>query len=376
MSTRTRAAVAPIAAVAALLCSAAAQAQPKAVVVTDQLAPAEVVVDLGTYDTSEIAHTAYAMAPDPPVPSAACPGDPAAYSWTRTWSKSDEFGNSTFGAGYEGKLTTTSTTGVNAPDKIQVDGSLRAFGTVFGTDVNMVYGKGMASLTGNTGVASASLSVVGQTIWSDSGSKTLTSTKTFSKTFFSASTWITLGIVPVHFTASVAGQLGYAYDVHTIGNSIDMTFNPWGKAYATASASVDMWVASAGVEGILTLVEVGVPAHGVITLYPTLVQYNVNADVTVKSLNGVINAFAKVPGKKWTMKLASWPPAYDATFPIIHANNCGTDIVHSTCGDNQCSGNETYVNCSADCPAPPPEPDDEGIPPICLKQPWKCPNLP
>jgi len=123
---------------------------------TAEIQPAEVVVDLGNYDPTPIAHPAYAITKNAPLasiaaianlndlvlvddsptgPSPTCPAPTATYDWDRVFSKSDEFGNNTFGAGYWAGLTFSSRAGrAGGPDTFRGEAMAKAYATVFGSD--------------------------------------------------------------------------------------------------------------------------------------------------------------------------------------------------------------------------------------------------
>src|SRR5690606_20753100 len=94
---------------------------------------------------------------------------------------------------------------------------------------------------------------------------------------------------------------------------------PNAKVYAQASAGVDMWLASAGVSGTLTLVEASVPSRAGAVVSPDSVKFEVHSDLVLSSLSGKIEGYATLPGKRWTITLAKWDPLFKGTYPIIHA---------------------------------------------------------
>lgn len=366
---------------------------------TGTIAPAEVVVDLGNYDTTVTAHPTYSitknaplassmvanvgdlvLAPDdsPTGPSPSCPAPTATYDWDKVFSKSDEFGNGTFGAGYWAGLTFSSRAGrAGGPDTFRGEAMAKAYATVFGSDREVAKITGTGQMVGTQGTSSYAVRVLGVTVRSRSVSGNLTeNAPIYSATFFSQSKTIWLGPVPVKFTGAVKGSLGVSLEAAYSQSTLYAAAKPNAKVYAQASAGVDMWLASAGVSGTLTLVEAAVPSRAGAVVSPNNVTFEVHSDLTLASLSGKVEAYATLPGKRWTMTLASWDPLFKGTYPIIHAAACTNPIVRPVCGDGTCQSGETSSNCSRDCGAPPADdPTDPDVPLYCQAKPWMCSDL-
>ena len=369
------------------------------IVKTATVATAEEVVDLGNYDTTVTSHTAYSvtknapllsskiayagdlvMAPDdsPTGPSASCPAPTATYDWDKVFSKSDEFGNSTFGAGYWAGLTFSSRAGrAGGPDTFRGEAMAKAYATVFGSDKEVAKITGTGQMVGTQGTSSYAVRVLGVTVRSRSVSGNLTeNAPIYSATFFSQSKTIWLGPVPVSFSGAVKGTLGVSLEAAYSQSTLYAAAKPNAKVYAQASAGVDVWLASAGVSGTLTLVEAAVPSRAGAVVSPSNVTFEVHSDLTLASLSGKIEAYATLPGKRWTMTLAKWDPLFQGTYPIIHAAACTNPIVRPVCGDGVCQSGETSTNCSRDCGSPPPPDTDEPTVPLyCQAKPWMCTDL-
>lgn len=355
---------------------------------TATIAPAEEVVDLGSYDPAPASHPAYAIVKAPPATfayandlvftetaSSSCPAPTATYDWDRVFSKSDEFGNSTFGAGYWAGLTFSSRAGrAGGPDSFTGEAMAKAYATVFGIDKEVAKISGKAQLVGTQGTSSYTVRVLGVDVRSRSVSGNLEeSAPIYNATIFSQSKTIWLGPVPVSFKGAVKGTLGIDVKAQYTSSTLSGEAKPNAKLYATASAGVDMWLASAGVSGTLDLVKAGVPSKATAVVSPGNVTFGVDSDLTLSSLSGRIDAYATLPGKKWTMNLAKWDPAFQGTFPIIHAHACTNPIVRPVCGDGTCQSGETSSNCARDCGSPPPPaPDDPDVPLYCKSKPWMC----
>ncbi len=362
---------------------------------TGTIAPAEEVVDLGLYDASTTTHTAYAITKNVPTyaytgdllldpgttptgPSSACPAPTATYDWDKVFSKADEWGNGTFGAGYWAGLTFSSRAGrAGGADTFRGEAMARAYATVFGSDKEVTRITGTGQLVGTQGTSSYAVRVLGVTVRSRSVSGNLTeSAPIYNATFFSQSKTIWLGPVPVKFTGAVKGTLGVDLEASYATSTLFAKAKPIAKVYAQASAGVDMWLASAGVSGTLTLVEASVPSQATAVVSPTNVTFAVHSDLVLASLSGKVEAYATLPGKRWTMTLAKWDPLFRGTYPIIHATACTNPIVRPVCGDNVCQSGETSTNCSRDCGAPPPDDtSDPDVPIYCMAKPWMCQDL-
>ncbi len=358
---------------------------------TGTLAPAEEVIDLGSYDPAPASHPAYAIVKAPPAkfvladdltistgPSPTCPAPTATYDWDRVFSKSDEFGNSTFGAGYWAGLTFSSRAGrAGGPDTFTGEAMAKAYATVFGSDKEVAKISGKASLVGTQGKSSYYVRVLGIDVRSRSVSGNLQeSAPIYNATIFSQSKTIWLGPVPVSFKGSVKGTLGIDVKAQYATSTLSGEATPNAKLYATASAGVDVWLASAGVSGTLDLVKAAVPSKATAVVSPSNVTFGVDSDLTLSSLSGRIDAYATLPGKRWTMNLAKWDPLFQGTFPIVHAHACTNPIVRPVCGDGVCQSGETSSNCSRDCGSPPPpEPDEPDVPLYCKSKPWMCSDL-
>jgi hypothetical protein len=364
---------------------------------TGTVSTGEVVVDLGNYDSTTTTHSTYSivknapalstallhdlvLAPDdsPTGPSPSCPTATATYDWDKVFSKSDEFGNNTFGAGYWAGLTFSSRAGrAGGPDTFRGEAMAKAYATVFGSDKEVAKITGTGQMVGSQGTSSYAVRVLGVTVRSRSVSGNLTETAPiYSGTFFSQSKTIWLGPVPVKFSGAVKGNLGVSLEAAYAQSTLYAAAKPNAKVYAQASAGVDMWLASAGVSGTLTLVEAAVPSRVGAVVSPNNVTFEVHSDLTLASLSGKIEAYATLPGKRWTMTLAQWDPLFKGTYPIIHAAACTNPIVRPVCGDGVCQSGETSTNCSRDCGAPPPEDTTEpDVPLYCQSKPWMCSDL-
>lgn len=355
---------------------------------TGTVATTGTVTNLGDYDPLPALHPAYGVIRTPlanmvlssgAAITNACPAPQTTYDWDRVSSKSDDFGNNTFGAGYWAGLTFAGRAGrAGAADSFTAEGLLRGYVTVFSSNHELARISGKASLTGSQGKSSYYVRVLGVDVRSRSVSGNLSGNESlYNASFLSASKTIWMGPVPVKFTGAIRGQLGVSYLAQYANSTLSVETKPNADLYAFASAGVDIWFASAGVSGQLSLIKAGVPSKASAVVQPNAVAYSLDSDLTLTSLSGRIDAYATLAGNKWTMNLAKWNPAFQGTYPIVHLASCQNPIVRPVCGDRVCQSGETSSNCAADCGAPPPPPpgDDPPVPPHCLAKPWLCNTL-
>ena len=105
--------------------------------------------------------------------------------------------------------------------------------------------------------------------------------------------------MPVKVKAAAAGSAGVSLNSNIGIFAVNATLVPSAKAYATATASVDAWVAEAGVDGKLTLVEASVPTAGELNLTTVGVTTKADSDLALNYLSGRLNVFAKALGKRY-----------------------------------------------------------------------------
>ena len=315
----------------------------------------------------------YQMAP-PNVNYDPCPTPSPTTSWDRVFSKSGDFGNDYFGAGYWAGLTFSSRPGATpSSDSFTGEALFRAYVTVFSSDFELARIRGTAGLVGTQGSASYIVRVLGADVRSGSASGNLTGNPTYEATFLQKSSpTIWLGPLPVTFKGSVNGSVGVDYRAEYAMSTISLNAKPKARLYATATASVDAWLASAGVTGTVTLVQAELPSRADVVVGPTALAYGMKSSFVLTSLSGRIDAWAHVPGHTWRTELASWDPLFSGTYTITNLNSCQNPIVRPSCGNLVCETAENHDNCPSDCAAPPPPPPDPAPPAYCESKPWMC----
>ena len=264
--------------------------------------------------------------------SEACPttlGAPLG-SFNKVWSKSNTYGNTTFGAGYSASFTLNATgaTGT-ANDRISAEAKGKANVTVLGA-TGGIEGYAYGKIQNTTASDTMYLKVLGATVWNHSGAATMSANPSWSRTLASASTLIWLGPVPVTLSASGSGTLGVQASFGYSAGVLAAKGRPYGNLKATASAGIDLLVASAGVSANLTLINASLPAVASLSLATATdgksqFKYDLDLDASLNTLSGNVQLWAKVwylfGSKKWTTTIASWS-GITATYPIVDVHGC------------------------------------------------------
>ncbi|APR87531.1 hypothetical protein A7982_12880 [Minicystis rosea] len=123
-------------------------------------------------------------------------------------------------------------------------------------------------------------------------------------TFFDASMSFYVG-VPVTCEAEITGTVGAESTLVPYLGGVGISVTPFANLSVGASASVGAGeLASVGVEGELTLIDVRTPLS--LSLSVSTKQYGAAATLDVSSLSGEIDLFAKALGWKKSLEIASW----------------------------------------------------------------------
>ena len=262
------------------------------------------------------------------VRSEACPTTsavPVVGTFSKVWSKSASYGNSTFGSGYLGKFTLGAVAGAGANDKLSAEAYGKANVTVFG-GTKGIEAKAYAQVQNTAFSYNAYFKAAGSTLWSPSGTTNLTIAKSWSQTLVNASTLIWIGPVPVTLSASGKGAIGITGGLGYSAAALSASAKPYVNLTGSATAAINLVVASAGVTANLTLINAAVPAVASMKLLGSnQFQYTVDVDAQISSLSGNVQAWAKVwylfGSKKWTTTIASWS-GVTATYPIVDVHGC------------------------------------------------------
>jgi len=251
----------------------------------------------------------------------------AAAELSKTWSKSDAIGDDNFGAGYQATATLS-----GKRDGLELVGNLNADVDLFGNKQNIVKAdaSAKAAVVGRSASENVDVYVLGRNIFhhsratgtSDGSGVTLNLAKNWDMSFFNAEKRFWLGPIPVKVKAAAAGSVGVSFDSNIGVLAVNATLVPSARAYATAGASVDAWVAEAGVDGRLTLIEAAVPTAGELALTTAPgVYYKLDSDLAITYLAGRLNVFAKAFGKRYEKKIADWSGT-TRNIAIAHESDC------------------------------------------------------
>ncbi len=130
------------------------------------------------------------------------------------------------------------------------------------------------------------------------------------------------GPISVGVTASVAGEFGLAIsnkqEKANTGGKCSLTLTPFVKGSAKATAKVNAIAYQVGIEGVITLIDLSLPATATVwlTQSPLALNETFNASLKTKFLDGGIAFFVKtnIPddGEKWTDW--DWDTVYKKSF--------------------------------------------------------------
>ncbi|GEN12556.1 hypothetical protein SAMN05443572_103510 [Myxococcus fulvus] len=296
--------------------------------------------------------------------------DPAGQPFSKVFHKDDGFGNSLFGAGYmlDGALNAIpSTPSTGASMSTTAEGKVWA--QVFGLGRKEVM-RARATASGlQSGVhdASANIYILGAQIYEKRlapGAVTLSDEKIFTREFLKAEKPFPIMFITVTVTATLAGNAGITAAATVGPTAAKLLATPKGSIFVTASAVASVAVASLGVEGSLTLVEVSLPiSEQLVSKGCSTLGWDLRSSFVVTRLSGKLKAFVKINliliKKKFSVTIASWSGSVQGSSSAwLLYNNAGTAPLYFTCvGGSPVGG---IVNLD---PAPSPTPGGGGTTP-------------
>jgi hypothetical protein len=262
--------------------------------------------------------------------SEACPtGATPITSYTRNWSRSATYGNSTFGSGYLARFTLGMNGVAGSNDRLYAEGVARANVTVFGA-TGWLEGRAYGQVQNTTASHDLSMKIQGATVWQNTGAASLSYANSWTRTLASASTLIWVGPVPVRVSGSASAGLGFNASLGFASSRLTARATPSGNVRATASAGVDLIVASAGIAANLDLIRVSAPLVAGLRLVPASTGratfgYDVDFDLALSTLSGNVELWAKVwylfGSKRWSTSIARWS-GFSTTYPIVDLHGC------------------------------------------------------
>jgi hypothetical protein len=234
-------------------------------------------------------------------------------NYIKSYYRSQSFGNSLFGAGYviDANITSTEAT-ATAKKRVDAYAEGKVVATAFNNQQEIV--RGRAEVHGQEGGANsgtAALYAMGQQIWSANLYYTFNATPiNWSRTFFSVNKTFMVGPVPINVKASLSGgvKMTVSGEVGPTVAKLSATAGGWSNV--TASASVSIIIASFGVEGNLTLINVSMPAYGELFWPYCTINWTLKSTLSLNTLAGNLSLFAKIKflffSKTWRVTIATW----------------------------------------------------------------------
>lgn len=243
------------------------------------------------------------------------PAGSGSIDFDKTLSTGDDFGNNTWGAGYEVGASISARSANLAGtdgDLLEADGYAKATATVFGKKKTIAYVVGeLSSEYGEAIGGSVNVYVLGSNIYNHGVSHTLAFDKSWSRTFFSASQTYMVGPVPISVSASVSGELGFQLTGGLTTHGIQAEFEPFAGADVAASAGVGIsGVASAGVTGELELVRISLPMTAELDVSQVVLSrrltWGLSVDLVFEALAGKLKVYAELLWARYEKTIASW----------------------------------------------------------------------
>jgi hypothetical protein len=282
---------------------------------------------------------------DPPPPQP---------TWTKSYTKSDLWGSSDWGAGYRiyGNMSATPAHDT-VKDKLTASLGLETYAKINGSHTQLATVRAAGSTEAKKATSLSFNAYVGSAnVYTKSYTST-TSTYTFlnvtpvdwEKTFFNKSVNISVGIIPVSFTVKSTGRIKFNLTGKISNVGVEAAATPGGKASLYASAAIGGQYclgpvcvgATAGVYADVNLLEASAPANAALwwSLAPitagVLLNYSAKADATIKSLDGELGLFAEgcIGGCIYeSVELIDWD-GFAAAFNI--ANYSGSHCLVGQC---------------------------------------------
>ncbi|HZH17445.1 MAG TPA: hypothetical protein VE057_24040 [Archangium sp.] len=249
-----------------------------------------------------------------PVPTQTQPTTNTAQVFDKSFTRDEKFGNNIFGGGYYInayiKATTASSSG---PKQVEALGEGYVFGKAFNVEKEIV--RGRAHINGQQGgsnTGTAALYAMGQQIWSANLSYSFAPTPiNWSRTFFNVSKTFMIGPVPVTVKASLSGGVRLTVTGEVSPTVARLNVNAGGFANVSASAAVNIVIASFGVSSDVRLVNVNLPSSGELFWPFCTLDWKLKSDLQLNYLSGTLQGFVKVKllffKKTWNVVIASWP---------------------------------------------------------------------
>lgn len=218
-------------------------------------------------------------------------------------------------------------TDYSSGDRIESQGQVTSDARIFGIRKQIVKVTGNAySYYGSSTGGAINAYALGVNIYYRSWSAPLTYSRSWDRTFFSASQWFFPGGIPVNTTETVTGELGFVVAGGPTTTGVATDFTPWAEAYATGTAAADILVAGVGVTGVMTLLRIDLPVHGQLYLSGNHLNWALRADAVMDSLSGYAKVWVQLLFSiiKYEQTITSWS-GYHQTWTLYNASS-STDL--------------------------------------------------
>lgn len=241
------------------------------------------------------------------------PTPPPATPVTISYQRTEKYGNSTFGAGYNVNTYVTATPANGAlAKKEEALAEGRLYGTAFSYEKELVRGRAyVCGQQGGCNSGTAALYALGSQIWTANLAGSFAPAPiNWSRTFFNVSKTFMVGPAPITVKAQLTGgvKMGVSGQVNPALAAITAYAGGW--ANVVASAAVNIAVASFGVSGSLALINATVQAAASLGWTLLSPSWSLKADLNLNALSGTLQAFVRINflffKKTWSVTIASW----------------------------------------------------------------------
>ncbi|WP_224240219.1 hypothetical protein [Hyalangium gracile] len=230
------------------------------------------------------------------------------------YQRTEKFGNSLFGAGYNINTSVTATpANTTQARKQEALAEGRIYGTAFSFERELVRGRAyVCGQQSGCNSGTAALYAMGSQIWSANLAGSFAPAPiNWSRTFFSVSKSFMVGPVPLTVKALLTGAVKMGVSGQVNPALAAVTSYAGGVANVVASAAVNVAIAAFGVSGSLSLINATAQAAASLGWNLCSPTWSLKADLNLSALYGSLNAFVRVNflffKKTWNVTIASWP---------------------------------------------------------------------
>ena len=170
---------------------------------------------------------------------------------------------------------------------------------LFGAKANVLDVEGYANADSTEAVAGFAFSVVGKKIIGVERPARLEMTMPFTFPLFKAAAGFGLGRNRYVEGPEAVGSFGLTIGAQAGTAGVKFDGTPFAGVDVTATASVGKWLAEAGIEGTVNLVDLRLPSYVSATLANSnTVRWEAGSDLTFNALAGSIDLYGKLAGKR------------------------------------------------------------------------------